>query len=456
MTNELKERLVHYYDFMTGYQNLLRGIDSRGVFQPSVSSTSHSVNAWPPKSYHITAFAKNVERNQVVHLLNFTNTDDLSWRDLKGKRPAPTKLDNINFTFETIRQIRKVWTATPDNYGGAPLELPFTQDGNKVTVTVPSLEYWTMVVFETAAVEDNMFVTGEDFGNYSTDRLVAMTRGADGDTYNAKVKLTAGKRFKFVNGTDFATNYSYYAEYENFQFNGGINTANLLVSKSNVPYTDYQFTVDTDGEYYVTLNLKDMRITVNKVSAVGDYDNLYVIGDATTAGWTISNGIKLARTGSYMEYTGNCVITGGNNKSFKFLTDNTVSWEQEHVEFVKGATDNDIEKKTNKDNKWFFTKEQTSNYKITVNLNSNRVTFTKLDSKVFLCDGPFTNNWDSYSTQMRHLVADDIFYYTFKKNGEDGGIYLRFKISQGNSEDTFAPEGGTPCSSQQAPMSPCL
>ena len=443
MTNELKERLVHYYDFMTGYQNLLRGIDSRGVFQPSVSSTSHPVNAWPPKSNHITAFAKNVERNQVLHLLNFKNTDDLSWRDLKGTRPAPEKLTNINFTFETIRQIRKVWTATPDNYGGAPLELPFTQDGNKVTVTVPSLEYWTMVVFETAAVEDNMYVTGESFGNYAGNSMVAMTRGADGDTYNAKVKLVAGKRFKFVNGTDFATNSSYYAEYKDFQFNSGFNSANLLVSKSNMDYNDYQFTVDTDGDYYVTLNLKDMRITVNKVSAVGDYANLYVIGDATTAGWTISNGIKLARTGSYIEYTGNCVITGGNDKSFKFLTDNTAGWDQ--VQFVKGATDNDndIVKKTDKDNKWFFTKEQTANYKITVNLNSNRVTFTKLDSKVFLCDGPFTNKWDSYSTQMRHLVADDIFYYTFKKNGDDGQIYLRFKISQDNCSDIFAPEGQT-------------
>lgn len=443
MTDELKQRLVHYYDFMTGYQNLLRGIGSKGVFQPSVSSTSHAVNAWPPQSYHITAFAKNVNRNQVVHLLNFSNTDDLSWRDLNGTRPAPTKQTNINLTFETLRQIRKVWTATPDNCGGAPLELPFTQDGNKVTITVPSLEYWTMVVFETASVEDNMYVTGEDFNDYKAEGMVEMTKGADGNTFNAKLTLKAGKKFKFVNGKDFSTNSSYYAEYVNYEFNDGINTANLLVSKSNVPYTDYQFTVNQDGDYYVTLNLKDMRITVNKVSAVGDYNNLYVVGDATTAGWDISKSIPLKRTGSVMEYTGNCVITGGNGKNFKFLTNNTADWGQ--VQFVKGATDNDIVKyDTNNDNKWFFTKEQTGNYKITVNLNSKRVTFTKLDSKVFLCDGPFTNKWDSYSTQMRHLVADDIFYYTFKKNGEDGGIYLRFKISQGNSEDTFAPEGGTP------------
>ena len=101
-----------------------------------------------------------------------------------------------------------------------------------------------------------------------------MTKGADGNTYNAKLTLKVGKKFKFVNGKDFSTNSSYYAEYENYQFNDGINTANLFVSKSNVPYIDYQFTVNQDGDYYVTLNLKDMRITVNKVSAVGDYSKL--------------------------------------------------------------------------------------------------------------------------------------------------------------------------------------
>lgn len=441
MTDELKQRLIHYYDFQTAYQNLLRGIDSKGVFQPSVSSTSHSVNAWPPQNYHITAFAKNVGRNQVVHLLNFSNTDDMSWRDLKGTRPAPTKQTNINFTFETIRQIRKVWTATPDNYGGVPLELPFTQDSNKVTVTVPSLEYWTMVVFETAAVEDNMYVTGEGFGNYSADGMVAMTRGADGDTYNAKVHLVAGQKFKFVNGTDWGTNSSYYAEFENYQFNDGINTAHLLVSKSTSNYPDYKFTVKETGDYYVTLNLKDMRITVNKVSAVGDYDNLYVIGDATTAKWDLPKGIKLDRTGSYMEYTGYCVITGGNNKNFKFVTDNNNNnWSQD--QFVKGATDNDIVKYTGNDNKWFFTQEQSGNYKIMVNLNTMRVTFTKLESKVYLCDGAFGGEWANYTTEMNRKMADDVFTYTFTTgNSTDNNKYIRFKIDNGEFNDIYAPSG---------------
>ena len=30
-----------------------------------------------------------------------------------------------------------------------------------------------------------------------------MTKGVDGNTYNAKLTLKAGKKFKFVNGKDF-------------------------------------------------------------------------------------------------------------------------------------------------------------------------------------------------------------------------------------------------------------
>ena len=440
MTDDLKQRLIHYYDFQTAYQNLLRGIDSRGVFQPSVSSTNHSVNAWPPQSNHITAFAKNVGKNQVVHLLNFYNTDDLSWRDLKGTRPAPTKLTDINFTFETIRKIRKVWTATPDNYGGTPLELPFTQDGNKVTVTVPSLEYWTMVVFETAAVEDNMYVTGQDFGNYSPDGMVAMTRGADGDTYNAKVHLTAGNKFKFVNGKDFATNFSYCAEYENYQFNSGINSGNLLFRKNTSSDPDYKFTVNETGDYHITLDLNNMKIYVNKATTT--YDNLYVIGSATKAGWDLNKAIPLTKSANGFEYSGNCEITGNGQNEFKFVTSNT-DWNQDH--FVKGATENDIVKYSGTgpgDNKWVFTKEQSGNYKITVNLNTMRVTFTKLESKVYLCDGAFGGEWKNYTTEMNRKMADDVFTYTFTTDDSTpGNKYIRFKIVNGEFEDIYAPSG---------------
>ena len=438
MTDELKQRLVHYYDFQTAYQNLLRGIDSKAAFTPTISSSTHTINAWPPQGRKITAFAKKVDNMIAVHLLNFLNTDDLSWRDLKGTRPAPVTQTNVQITYTTSRHITKVWTATPDKNGGVPMELPFTQDGNNVSVTVPSLEYWTMLVFEGTKEEENMYIIGDAIGTWDLNNAKEMTRSTDGRTFSMKVSLEAGKPFKFVNGKDWDTNYSYYAEFKDYQFNSGINSGNLLFSRSKSTYPDYKFTVQETGDYYITLDLNNMKIYVNKAAVT--YDKLYVIGDATQAVWDLTKAIPLEKSASGFEYSGNCVITGGDNKNFKFVTNNTANnWGQ--VQFVKGATDNDIVKYTNNDNKWYFTKEQSGNYKITVNLNTMRVTFTKLESKVYLCDGAFGGEWANYTTEMNHKMADDVFTYTFTTDNSTGNKYIRFKIDNGEFNDIYAPSG---------------
>lgn len=439
MTDELKQRLVHYYDFQTAYQNILRGIDSKAAFTPTISSSTHAINAWPPQARKITAFAKKVDNMIAVHLLNFSNTDDLSWRDLEGTRPAPEIKENVQITYTTSRHITNVWTATPDKNGGVPMKLPFTQDGNNVSVTVPSLEYWTMLVFEGTKEEENMYIIGDAIGTWDLNNAKEMTRSTDGRTFSMTVRLEAGQPFKFVNGKDWGTNFSYCAEYENYQFNSGINSGNLRFRKSTPSSDpDFKFTVQETGDYYITLDLNNMKIYVNKATAT--YDKLYVVGSATEAVWDLTKAIPLEKSASGFEYSGNCEITGNGTNEFKFVTSNT-DWGQDY--FVKGATENDIVKYSGTgpgDNKWVFTNEQSGNYKITVNLNTMRVTFTKLESKVYLCDGAFgTNDRESYTTEMNHKMADDVFTYTFTTDNSTGNKYIRFKIDNGEFNDIYAP-----------------
>ena len=42
----------------------------------------------------------------------------------------------------------KVWVASPDQHAGAAQELAFTQENGYISVVLPSLEYWTMLVIE--------------------------------------------------------------------------------------------------------------------------------------------------------------------------------------------------------------------------------------------------------------------------------------------------------------------
>lgn len=135
------------YDFLTAYEQLLRGTSSNCSFTPAVSG-SQSMTVWPPKANTVTVFAKNVGNATVVHFLNFLNTDDLSWRDADGTRMEPQMVDNTTVTIKTVKKLSRLWVASPDTLGGAPVDVPFTQNGDEVTFVLPSLKYWTMAVME--------------------------------------------------------------------------------------------------------------------------------------------------------------------------------------------------------------------------------------------------------------------------------------------------------------------
>lgn len=151
MTDELKSAIVHYYDFMTAYQNLLRGnVSTADEYTPDIVSATSGINicSWPPKAGNLVTYARRAGQKQVIHFLNFRNIDNLSWRDLEASRRAPLVAKDVKMTINSDKTVSKVWAASPDYHGGVPVELAFSQAGNSVTVTVPWVNYWTMLVME--------------------------------------------------------------------------------------------------------------------------------------------------------------------------------------------------------------------------------------------------------------------------------------------------------------------
>ena len=148
MTSELSERLKEYYDFQVAYQNLLR--DGGAFNMPSVSTISEDVivNNWPPVFSQTAAIGKKFSDKQVVHLLNFDGVSTLQWRDNSKIQTAPNVKEGFEMEIETAQAPSKVWFASPDIDGGASHELEFTQIGNKISIEVPYLEYWSMIVLE--------------------------------------------------------------------------------------------------------------------------------------------------------------------------------------------------------------------------------------------------------------------------------------------------------------------
>ena len=148
MDNGLRKAIVGYYDFMTAYQNLLRDGGKETNVDVSAADPAVSINAWPPRQGAVAAYGKTFDGKEVIQLLNFRQANSMSWRDLDGTMPEPQLLQNLTLRIKTTGMMSKVWTASPDVNGGSPQSLDFHQADGYLTVTLPSLKYWTMLVLE--------------------------------------------------------------------------------------------------------------------------------------------------------------------------------------------------------------------------------------------------------------------------------------------------------------------
>lgn len=152
MDDNLVAAITRYYDFATAYENWLYDVESE--FTPEIKSLSgHSISLWNgaqgPRPRRIAMLAnETADGVRVMHLLNFTSANSLSWRDVNADMPEPARHSDIRLDIDSDRMVSRVWVASPDNLGGVPQELEYTQQGRTVSITVPELYYWTMIVME--------------------------------------------------------------------------------------------------------------------------------------------------------------------------------------------------------------------------------------------------------------------------------------------------------------------
>lgn len=148
MKDDLKKALVNYYDFLVAYQNLLRG---GGSFNnPVVSSTDGKVqlNQWPAQQGKVSVIGKEVSNHQVVQLVNFKNATTMQWRDNNGVQAVPALVENFKLSISVTKPVKKVWYSSPDIDKGASHQLEFTINNDQLTVKIPWLKYWDLIVIE--------------------------------------------------------------------------------------------------------------------------------------------------------------------------------------------------------------------------------------------------------------------------------------------------------------------
>jgi dextranase len=146
MSPSLSDKIVHYYDFLTAYENLLR--DGAAEARPSIRSDEQLPLSTEPQQNHIWTFAKIKGNQKAIHLVNFLDAHSMNWRDTDGTLSSPIERKHLNFTIAENRPVKKIWMASPDIQDGKPISISFKQKDGSVHLSIPSLLYWDMLVLE--------------------------------------------------------------------------------------------------------------------------------------------------------------------------------------------------------------------------------------------------------------------------------------------------------------------
>ncbi|MDR3627486.1 MAG: glycoside hydrolase family 66 protein, partial [Ignavibacteriaceae bacterium] len=147
MKDDLKKQLIHYYDFLVSYENMLR--DSVKVHAVNLVSTSNiKLSSSSISQGTVWYYPVLKGSSQVIHLINLLKANSVAWRDANGTQVEPDNMYNLTFKLHADSTVKRIWYASPDLGQCSPVELQFTELNDSVTFTVPQLKYWDMIVIE--------------------------------------------------------------------------------------------------------------------------------------------------------------------------------------------------------------------------------------------------------------------------------------------------------------------
>lgn len=207
-----------------------------------------------------------------------------------------------------------------------------------------------------------------------------------------------------------ATGMSYNKAEKTFEWNGNLNSGELKFICQRIPDTwwpgyvkdpdyedkakyfatdpgkdnDVKFKISEAGKYYVSLNTETLDVVIRKQDDVTVlYENVWMYGDATPGGWSWDNMVEMTQS----EQNGNIFTWTGhlNAGEIKFSLDgptvdafsgNFVFATKENASILDD-TNIVIRNTDGKDYKWKLSEQEAGTYTITINFNTNKISFEK-------------------------------------------------------------------------------
>ncbi|MGI8666317.1 MAG: glycoside hydrolase family 66 protein [Jatrophihabitans sp.] len=224
MTNALRSWTKDYYDFITGYENLLYGPDVHSVDSGTqfISIAGKTISG-DASANTIWTNLKKTSTDDVIHLINLLGNDN-TWRDAGKATPSTQTNLALKYYLGPDENPTAVKVASPDSAHGASTSLSYTtgtdSSGRYISFTVPSLTNWDMVYidrtfttptasrYEAETATKTGVTTGTDHAGYTGTGFVdnfATTNSGVSFTVNAATAGSYHLVLRYGNGGSDAT-----------------------------------------------------------------------------------------------------------------------------------------------------------------------------------------------------------------------------------------------------------
>lgn len=224
MTNALRSWMKDYYDFITGYENLLYGPDVHSVDSGTqFLQISGKTTSGDGSGNTIWTNIKKTSTDDVIHLINLLGNNG-TWRDAGKATPTVQTNLPVKYYLGPDENPTAVRVASPDTAHGASSSLSYTtgtdSTGRYISFTVPSLTNWDMIYIDRSFTTptsnryeaENAVKTGvttnTDHAGYTGSGFVdnfATTNSGVSFTVNAATAGTYNLVLRYGNGGSDAT-----------------------------------------------------------------------------------------------------------------------------------------------------------------------------------------------------------------------------------------------------------
>jgi len=147
-SSKLSEKLKAYYNFAIRYQNVIGPQTHSGNRSYANNLSLAGVNTAPGLLYDkVMPVIRESNDYLAVNLINMLGLPRGEWE--AGINQPPTPIEQVSLELKELdKTIQSVWFATPDRDDFSLVPLDYTFENGKLTLTVPYLDYWTMILLQ--------------------------------------------------------------------------------------------------------------------------------------------------------------------------------------------------------------------------------------------------------------------------------------------------------------------